>query len=79
MLSAQPKFLNFNAINGSSATNKKLRAKDKPHNTYGFKIIPAKPLPYSFDKNVWSIEKINGKEQINMAFAGVGSPIKESD
>jgi len=79
LLSAHPKFLNFKAIKGISATNKRLVTNARVHKTYGFNIKSLKPDIYSWDKKVLSIVKINGIEQINMALAGVGKPMKESD
>lgn len=78
LLLAQLKFLNFKANRGSSAISSRLEIKDKRSNSHGFKINRAMEL-YSLDRKNESILKINGREHIIIAFAGVGRPMNDSD
>lgn len=66
-------FLNFSAINGSSATSKNENNNVKPINILGLEIIEFAKLLFS--PNV----QISGIEIKNKVLAGVGSPIKVSD
>ena len=71
LFSAQEKFLNLSAKSGSGATSRKEEITTIPTKKNGFNT-KCKRSPFTLSNAI-------GRNAIKIVFAGVGTPIKESD